>query len=86
MSERVIKSASVIGVVKYRRSEEPSTCICCPGETHHIFSRYVDFGKFDSVYPEHFGYGPREFIGTQVLYDGFEGKRVRLTIEVLEDE
>jgi hypothetical protein len=75
---QVIKSVSIVGVVKYMRhdpDEEPK-CVCCPGEPAHIFSRSVDFGRFNSAYPEHFGFGANEFIGTHVLYGGYEGKRV----------
>ena len=87
LEPKVLKSASVIGRVRYKRGvpTEPP-CICCPGSPAHIFARGVKFPRFESEYPEHFGFGANEFIGTHVLYGDFEGKRVRLTVEVLEDE
>lgn len=83
---RVLKSASIIGTVRYERgSPDKVRCACCPGEAAHIFSRYLELEAFASAYPKHFGHGLAEFVGTQVLYGGFEGKRVRVTIEVLEE-
>jgi hypothetical protein len=84
---QVLKAAFIVGVVKYKRGEPSDPpCICCPGSPGHIYCRFVEFPKFDSEYPDHFGFGANEFIGTHVLYGDFEGKRVRLTVEVLEDE
>jgi hypothetical protein len=82
----VLKSSSIIGVIEYDRSSptEPK-CVCCPGSSAHIYARGVKFPRFESEYPEHFGFGANEFIGTHVLYGDFEGKRVLLTVEVLED-
>lgn len=84
----VIRSGSAEGVIRFMRSEpkpnEPH-CACCPGQPGHIYSRGVKFGPFDDVYPEHFGHGVRELLGSIALTDNsLEGKRVRVTVEVLE--
>lgn len=87
--EKVIRQGSAIGVIEFTRSErkagEPQ-CMCCPGETGHVFHRGVKFGPFHDVYPQHFGHGVRELLGSVALENNaFEGKRVRVTVEVLED-
>lgn len=75
---------SVEGTITYARSDPPSRCICCPDSPSHIFCRYIQFDPFESIYPEHFGQGADEFIGTAVLYNNsLEGRRVRLTIEII---
>lgn len=35
----------------WQLGDEPD---CCPGESAHIFCRYVDYGKFESAFPDHF--------------------------------
>lgn len=84
----VLRRSAVEGVVVYQRSSAgEQVCICCPAGTGHVFSRRVDFEPFESAYPEHFGRGAQEFIGTIALQDrALEGKRVRLTVEVLDDK
>lgn len=87
--ETVIRQGSATGVIQFMRSERrdgEQPCKCCPGEPGHIFSRNVKFGPFEDIYPEHFGHGVREFLGSVALNDNsLEGKRVRVTVEVLED-
>lgn len=87
--EKVIHQGSATGVIEFMRSERQpgeQPCKCCPGEPGHIFSRGVKFGEFHDIYPAHFGHGVRELLGSVALNDKtFEGKRVRVTVEVLED-
>lgn len=85
----MLRRESVIGVIRFMRSERRAgdqPCVCCPGEPGHIFNRRVEFGPFDDVYPKHFGHGVTEFLGSVALQvNAFEGKRVRVTVEVLDD-
>lgn len=89
-SDVVIKKGSAIGIIHFKRSERregQAPCKCCPGEPGHIFSRGVEFGPFEDIYPEHFGHGVQELLGSVALNDNrFEGKRVRVTVEVLEND
>ncbi|MCA3000346.1 MAG: hypothetical protein ING75_17295 [Rhodocyclaceae bacterium] len=83
--ESVIQRGSAEGVIHFMRSDLPKICVCCPGQPTHVFSRYVKFGDFDDAYPETFGHGVQELLGSIALCDNrFEGKRVRVTVEVLE--
>lgn len=88
-NESVLKTGSATGVIRFSRSERrdgEQPCQCCPGEPGHIFNRRVEFGQFEDVYPEHFGHGVTELLGSVALNDKtFEGKRVRVTVEVLVD-
>jgi hypothetical protein len=85
----VLRKEVTFGVISFTRSERrdgEKPCICCPGEPGHIHSRGVKFGPFNDLYPEHFGHGVSEFLGSVALYENsYEGKRVRVTIEVLDD-
>lgn len=75
------------GTVVYTRGpiEREKICICCPGQPSHIFNRELVLDKFDSIYPEHFGFSVTEFVGTCVLHDNsLEGRRVRITVELLD--
>lgn len=87
-AETVLTKASIMGVIEYMRSKaDDQVCVCCPPNTGHVFSRNVNFEKFNSVLPDHFGYGVREFLYTTALSkNAFEGKRVRVTVEVLEGD
>lgn len=82
--EGILKTASIEGVIKYERNPN-SKCVCCKGESEtHVFARWIELEKFESEYPEHFGKSVSIWADSQVLSGGFEGKRVRVTIEVLE--
>lgn len=82
---------SVEGVVKFKRHgdyEKPSgsssNCICCPGGDH-IFTRSVQWDAYPTNRPEHFGNGPEVFVSSHVTdFNVNEGRRVRLTVEVLD--
>jgi hypothetical protein len=85
----VLRKEVALGVIRFLRSERrhgETPCICCPGEPGHIHGRGVEFGPFKDLYPEHFGHGVKEFLGSVALYENsFEDKRVRVTVEVLDD-
>lgn len=82
----VLKRASVEGRVQFQRgSATDQVCICCPKGGGHIFARSVVFNAFETDLPEHFGRGANEFMHAVALQGDFEGKRVRLTVEVLAD-
>jgi hypothetical protein len=79
----VIHSASVEGRVVFMRSDKESqACVCCPPGTGHIFSRHLELQPFVSHYQ---GQEVQDFVRTEALNKSFEGKRVRVTVEVLED-
>jgi hypothetical protein len=89
-TEAVIAKGAAEGVIRFMRSEKKQPgelkCVCCPGEPGHIYRRFVEFGPFKDVYPAHFGHGVNELLGTVALNNNrFDGKRVRVTVEVLED-
>lgn len=76
-------SASLIGRIRFSRSAgADQVCVCCPKGQGHIFSRRLEY--------ESAGQGPRDiqdFIYTTALRDtSHEGKRVRITVEVLADD
>ena len=84
----VLKSASAEGVIRFMRGDRAThepPCVCCPGESGHIFSRGVEFGPFEDSFPDHFGHGVRELLGTVIGDNSLDGKRVRVTVEVLSD-
>lgn len=80
----VIISNSLAGRVRFSRSDATAQdCVCCPRGTGHIFSRRLEI--------ENPGDGPLQNIGdliyTTALRDiAHEGKRVRITVEVLADD
>jgi hypothetical protein len=79
---------SIEGVVKFKRHSDHknnnnSDCICCP-DGDHIFSRSVQWDAYQTNRPEHFGNGPEVFVSSCVTDHNLnEGRRVRLTVEVL---
>ncbi|WP_258570033.1 DUF551 domain-containing protein [Burkholderia sp. MBR-1] len=78
---------SIEGTVRFMRSEEEKqVCVCCPPGGGHIFSRRVEWDDWETRHPAHFGNGPDVLINSKVT-DGNrnEGKRVRLTVEVLDE-
>ncbi len=87
-NDAVIRRGTAEGVIFFMVSEPIEghpRCSCCPEKEGHIYARGVEFGPFDDVYPEHFGHGVRELLGSVALCDNtYEGKRVRVTIEVME--
>lgn len=86
----ILKKSTINGVVEFKRSKannEKEICGCCPDDGGgHIYSRSLELEAFDSNYPKHFGMNVQSFIGTEVLCKNeFEGKRVRITVEVIDD-
>ena len=80
---------SIEGVVKFMRSSDlpnssKNKCICCP-DGDHIFARGVEWDKYETNRPEHFGNGPNVFVSGVTDNNKNEGRRVRLTVEVLPD-
>jgi hypothetical protein len=72
--------ATIEGTVRFIRSDH-SECCCCDGP--HICSKTVDFDNWDSPTPAHFPRDANRFVLDNVTAPEFEGRRVRLTIEVL---
>jgi hypothetical protein len=69
-----------------RSSADDQRCVCCPPNTGHIFGRLIDWDKYDTRRTEHFGSDARVFVDSKVTdYNRNEGKRVRLTVDVLPD-
>jgi hypothetical protein len=77
---------SVEGLVILGRSDpESEKCLCCSGEPH-IYMVLVDISPWQSVYGSHrkqLQDWISDFLSARKLE--LEGKRVRVTIEVLED-
>lgn len=82
-----IESYSIDGTVRFMRSEAGNqVCVCCPPGGGHIFSRYVEWDEWQTRRAAHFGNGPDVFVGSKVTdFNHNEGKRVRLTVEVLDE-
>lgn len=82
---RVLASSSIIGTVRFLRSEpQEHVCVCCPKGSGHIFNRRVDFSDYDWPGPHR---DVQEFLYLAALRDAsHEGKRVRVTVEVLQEE
>ncbi|KVC71410.1 hypothetical protein WI73_11330 [Burkholderia ubonensis] len=78
---------SIEGIVRFMRSEaEKQVCVCCPPGGGHIFSRRVEWDEWKTNRAAHFGNGPDVLIGSKVLdLNQNEGKRVRVTVEVLDE-
>lgn len=78
----VLKKASIVGIIYMMRGDpKDQACVCCKPGTGHIFSRGV---KFEDQRP----YVNRinDLIDSVACRNTeFEGKRIRVTIEVLED-
>lgn len=77
---------SIEGIVHFSRSDpETQQCICCPKGGGHIFGRGVKWDAWQTNYPEHFGNGPDVLMYKVTDQNRHEGKRVRVTVEVLPD-
>lgn len=83
----LLKQAEIGGTVRFLRSDkEGQVCVCCPTGTGHIFGRHIEWDSFDTCRPAHFGRTANVFVDSVVTdFNQFEGKRVRMTIEVLAD-
>ncbi len=77
---------SIEGVIRFMRSDPAEqVCVCCPPGGGHIFNRRVEWDAWDTGHPEHFGLGPDVLLMRRATgLNANEGKRVRVTIEVLE--
>ena len=76
------------GVVHFNREADPSkqVCICCPAGGGHIFGRGVNWDQWETGLPLHFGNGPNELVHSKICgKNANEGRRVRVTVEVLDD-
>ena len=83
-TERVLARASIEGRIRFMRSEpRDPTCGCCDGP--HIFCRTVDFDPWETNHPEHFGNDANILVyAVATDHNAYEGKRVRVTVEVLD--
>lgn len=76
---------SIEGVIRFMRSAPGDMpCTCCPPDTGHIFGRLVDWEEWDT------GHAPNRrstdlLVVNHLLTNSTEGKRLRVTVEVLED-
>lgn len=79
---------TIEGTISFMRSDaESQVCVCCPPKTGHIFSRGVDWDAWETGAPEHFGRGPDVLVRRYATgINANEGKRVRVTVEVLPDD
>ena len=66
--------ASMDGTVVFMRTDEDSLCVCCPCDRKHIYCRYVECDG---------GQRLMDFVEKVCTPFTNEGKRVRLTVEVL---
>lgn len=73
------KKVTSEGVVVFQKSED-SSCICCEGA--HVFSKRVDFEDHTNFYGEPTS-SSDELLQKFISYKNLEGKRIRVTIEVL---
>lgn len=85
-----VDKAVIEGTVYFLRSkrdaEGETKCACCP-DGHHIFGRAVKWDVWATNRPEHFGNGPDVLVGSAVTdKNKNEGKRVRVTVEVLQSQ
>jgi hypothetical protein len=73
---------SIDGVVVFHRSES-SDCICCEG--NHIYGREIKIEPYPSIFQGLNVENVRDFISESLCtMEGIEGKKVRVTIEVVE--
>ena len=85
--DTVLAKADIEGLVEFLYSEESNPrykCTCCP-EGRHAFCRYVKFPTMQSSYPKHFARDANMFVHGVACLHKYVGKRVRVTVEVLED-
>ncbi|WP_098020884.1 hypothetical protein [Orrella dioscoreae] len=84
--DAVAHQFSIEGVVHFKRSDPAEqVCVCCPQGGGHIFSRGVHWDAWETGYPEHFGNGANVLVMRHATdLNANEGKRVRLTVEVLD--
>lgn len=82
-----IETYSIEGIVRFMRSDaEKQVCVCCPPGGGHIFSRRVEWDNWETNRASHFGNCPDVLVSSKVTdRNSNEGKRVRLTVEVLDD-
>lgn len=81
------RTRSIEGTIRFMRSDSAEqVCVCCPPGGGHIYRRYVEWDAWQTNRAEHFGLGPDVLLSTQAtdITDN-EGKRVRMTLEVLGD-
>jgi hypothetical protein len=83
-----LASHSVEGVVRFSRAApglEPLHCKCCD-ERGHVYARSLDLYPWYTTLPLHFGRGVDQFVYSNVLMrpNDYEGKRVRITVEVFD--
>ena len=79
---------SIEGVIRFLRSDPAEqACVCCPPGGGHIFRRYIEWNEWETGYAEHFGRGPDVLVMHHATgLNENEGKRVRVTVEVLETD
>jgi len=76
---------AIEGTVTFMRSDpEGQVCVCCPKGGGHIFSRGIKWDAYETRRPEHFGSSANVFVDSRITdYNANEGRRVRLTVELL---
>lgn len=77
---------SIEGVAYFLRSEaEKQVCVCCPPGGGHIFSRGVNWHEWETNRAGHFGNGADVLVHKVLDANESEGKRIRVTVDVLDD-
>jgi hypothetical protein len=69
----------------YNQTPRPGSgpCRCCPGKPGHVFSTSLDLDAFASRFPDHFGMEVRYWLESVFAYTQIEGRRIRITAELL---
>jgi len=80
-----LEKAEIEGFVEFLYSNKypEHKCKCCP-EGRHAHHRYVKFPTIQSDYPKHFARDANMFVHSTACQHKYVGKRVRVTVEVLE--
>lgn len=69
---------SIMGTVTFMYSDPNVPCVCCP-DGHHAYSRRVQLDGTDY-------FDASDFVRKVAAGHGNDGKRVKITVEVLEGE
>lgn len=87
---KILASTSAEGTMIFMRHDDdkPKECVCCGGQ--HIFSRSVQLADLVDYWGRPVT-RPNEFVDDFACQKGpdkepiYEGKRVRITVEILDD-
>lgn len=74
---------SIEGVIVLSRIDDESDCICCKGR--HIFWKGIVLDEFESDFPDHFPVNVDQWLRANFDYDSLEGKKIKITAEIIEE-